>query len=115
MGVGGFIEPAVAIWPLLVVTPFVAVAIIAAPTTSASRRPFPVETLISGAEGGSVLLLMWLLAGPVLAAVVVDIAFGLMRPSLDRGVTGSTFVAIGFLVLATLGFVGWLRTRKPPE
>ena len=56
----------------------------------------------------------WLVAGPVLAAIVADIAFGAMRESFDRGVTNSTFGVIGFLGLATLGFVAWLGTRKPP-
>lgn len=114
LGVGGFVE-AQAIWPLLIATPFVAAALVTPAATSAARRPFPVETLIGGGEGGSLVLVISLLAGPVLAALVLNIAFGTVRGELAEGITGATFTAIGFLAAAAAGFIAWLWTRRPPE
>lgn len=114
VGLGGFVESSV-IWPLLVAAPFVAGALVTPAAISAARRPFPVETLIGGGEGGSLVLVVSLLAGPVLAALVLNIAFGSVRDELDRGITGGTLTAIGILGAATAGFIGWLWTRKAPE
>lgn len=114
VGGAGLIPPT-AVWPLVLVAPFAAAAIVTPAAVSAARKPFPIESLISGTENTGLLLVLWLVAGPVLAAIVADIAFGAMRESFDRGVTNSTFGVIGFLGLATLGFVAWLGTRKPPD
>jgi len=113
VGIGGFIQSS-AIWPLVVVAPFAAAAIVAPAAISAARRPFPVESLISGGEGGPFVLIGWLFGGPVLAVIVVDIAFGSIRDSLDQGLNGSTVNAVFFLIAATLALIAWLRTRKPP-
>jgi hypothetical protein len=114
VGVGGFV-PASAIWPLGLVAPFAAAAIVTPAAISAARRPFPVESLIGGAESGFLLLVLSMVSGPVLAAIVLDIAFGAIRDSLDRGITGATFGAIAFLAVATFAFVSWLWTREPPD
>ena len=114
VGIGGFV-PAPAIWPLGLVAPFAAAAIVTPAAISAARRPFPVESLIGGAESGFLLLVLSMISGPVLAAIVVDIAFNTMRDSFDRGITGATFGAIAFLAIATFAFVSWLWTREPPD
>lgn len=108
VGVGGFVE-----WsdvaPLAVVTPFAAAALVTPAAISAARRPFPVESLISGADSsGGLYLLIWLLAGPVLAALVVNLSFGALR-------NGAVGTAVAILAGATAGFVAWLWTRKPPD
>lgn len=114
LGFTGFVHTP-AIWPLALVVPFAAAAVVTPAAISAARRPFPVEVLITGAEGGSLFLLIWLISGPGLAAIVFDIALGAIRDSLDLGVTSSTFGAIMILVVPSLVFLGWLFTRKPPD
>ncbi len=114
VGAAGFVEP-VALLPLLAVTPFAAAMLVSAAAVSAARRPFPVETLISGADAGSMVLILWLVAGPVLAAIAANIAFGNLREDLAAGISGATLNAIIVLAAATAGFGAWLWTRKPPE
>jgi Family of unknown function (DUF6297) len=115
VGIGGFVD-STAIWPLVLVTPFAAAALVTPAAISAARRPFPIESLISGADSsGGFYLLIWLLAGPVLAALAVNIAFGSLRKGLDQGINGSTTSAIVILAGFTAAFVAWLWTRKPPD
>lgn len=114
VGIGGFI-PATAVAPLIIVAPFAAAALISAAAISAVRRPFPVEMLISGADSSSFVLLIWLVSGPVLAAIITNIAFGAMRESLSKGIDGGTLTAAAILTVATFGITRWLATRKPPD
>jgi hypothetical protein len=110
--VGKLVAPA-AMWQLFVLTPFVAGAFVLPAAISASRRAFPMEMLVSGAEQGALTLVTWLLTGPTLALIAVGVAVGPLLPHIDQGVTAATFKAIVFLAVAALVFGGWLSTRKP--
>jgi hypothetical protein len=99
---------------LVLVTPFTAAAIVTAGAVSASRKPFPVDMMISGADSGAFLVVLWMLAGPVLAGIVVSIAFGGMRDTIDQGITGSAVWAVIALVVGSSGFASWLMSRKAP-
>jgi Family of unknown function (DUF6297) len=114
VGVSGLVS-STDIWPLGLVTPFVAATIVTAAAIAAQRQPFPLEMSISGAESGSLVLLAWLVSGPILAAVAVNVAFFTMRDSLDQGIIAATRSALIVLIIATVGFGGWLWTRKPPD
>jgi hypothetical protein len=114
VGVGGFV-PATAVLPLILVAPFAAAALIASTAISAVRRPFPVDMLISGADSNSLVLVLWLISAPVLAAILTNIAFGAMRQSLSTGIDGGTLTAVVILSIGTLGITRWLATRKPPD
>ncbi len=114
VGIGGFI-PGSAVSPLLAIAPFAAAALVAPAATSAVRGPFPVETLISGAESSSLILVIWLVVAPVLAAIIANIAFSILRPTLEQGITAATLNAAMFLTAATLGVISWLATRKAPD
>ncbi|MCB1247143.1 MAG: hypothetical protein KDB69_07755, partial [Acidimicrobiia bacterium] len=112
--IGGWLTAPAAV-ALALVTPFGAAAIVTPAAISAARRPFPVENLVSGNESGPFMLILFLVAGPALAAIAANIGFGMLRGTLDQGVTGATFSAIFFLATATGLFVTWLGTRKAPE
>lgn len=109
------LAPWSALAPFALVAPFGAGAIVTAAAISSARERFPVGLVVGGQESGGMLLFLWLLTGPLLAAIVVNVAFGLMRPDLEDGLSGGTVIASAFLMAATLGFLTWLRTRKPPE
>jgi hypothetical protein len=112
LGIGGFI-PQTATWSLLLLAPFIVGTVVLAAAISASRRSFPVETLISGAELGALSLVTWLLTGPTLALIALGIASGSILQSLDQGITMATFTAIAFLSTAAFGFGAWLKSRRP--
>jgi len=114
LGISGFITQA-ATWVLILVAPFVAGAFVLPAAISASRRSFPMETLISGAELGALSLVTWLMTGPVLALIVLAIAARWILSGLDQGITMETFTAIAFLSTAIGLFGMWLFNRKPRE
>ncbi len=109
-GVGGFIGAA-AVEALAVVAPFVAGALVLPSAISASRRSFPVEMLISGAELGALSLVTWLITGPVLALIALAISSRWILSGIDQGITMDTFTAIAFLATATFAFGAWLKSR----
>lgn len=113
LGIGGFVDVG-ALPALVLVTPFTAAVIITAGAISASRKPFPVDMMISGADSGAFLVVLWMLAGPVLAGIVVSFAFGGMREGLDQGLTTSTLWAAVALAVGSSGFAAWLMSRKAP-
>jgi hypothetical protein len=111
VGVAGF-DGVSGLWPYAVVAPFAAGAFVFAAAVSAARQPFPVESLIGGGDASPVLPVLWFLLGPALAAVVVNIAFGMLRTGLDgdpSGVVSSALVLAG----GTAAFAMWLGTRTP--
>jgi hypothetical protein len=112
VGVGGYVAPPI-VASLGVVTPFVAGTLVLSAGISASRRAFPVEMLITGAEMGSLAVVTWLVTGPTLALIAVGVAAGALLPRLDQGLTSATVPAIGYLVVAMVVFGTWLSTRKP--
>lgn len=114
VGIGRFL-PATAILPLIVVAPFAAAALISTTAISAVRRPFPVDMLISGADSNSLVLVLWLISAPLLAAILTNIAFSAMQQSLANGIDGGTFTAVVILSVGTYGISRWLATRKPPD
>lgn len=111
VAVGG--APAAAFWPLMLVIPFAAAAIVTPTAISVSRRPFPMEMLITQEERGAFVLFAWLVTGPLLVAIVVNIGFGLLLDSIDNGLSGGTLGAVGFFVLAATASSAWLWTRSP--
>lgn len=112
VGIAGF-DGVSGLWPYAVVTPFAAGAFVLAAAVSAARKPFPIETLVGGGDASPVLAVLWFLVGPAIAAIVVNIAFGMLRSGLDGDPTGTASSAL-FLAAGTAGFATWLRTRKPP-
>jgi hypothetical protein len=114
VGLGGFVDPGLVI-ALGFVTPFGAAAMVTAGAVSAARKPFPMDMMISGADSGALLMLLWLVTGPVLAAIVVSFAFGAMRGGADQGLAGSTMWAVAILLGGAAGFTAWLTSRKPPN
>ncbi|MFZ0493557.1 MAG: DUF6297 family protein [Acidimicrobiia bacterium] len=114
LGIGGFVAQT-ATWALILVAPFIAGAVVLPAAISASRRSFPIETLISGAELGALSLVPWLLTGPTLALIALGVASGWIKQSLDQGITMATFTAIAFLATATFAFGAWLNSRQPRD
>jgi hypothetical protein len=112
LGIGGFVAQT-ATWSLFLMAPFIAGTVVLAAAISASRRSFPVETLISGAELGALSLVTWLLTGPMLALIALGVASGWIRQSLDQGITMATFTAIAFLATVAFAFGAWLKSRRP--
>lgn len=110
---GGFVEVG-AVLPLVLATPFAAAAMITPAAASAARRPFPVEFLITQEERGWFALFGWLITGPVLAAVVADLGFGLLLRRLDQGIVGASGSIVVF-TLATAAFTIYLWNKTPPD
>jgi hypothetical protein len=111
VGVGRFADASDLV-PFAVVTPFAASAFVLAAAISAARKPFPVETLVAGGDASPVLAVLWFLVGPALAAVVINIGFGMLRDGLEGDAQGITSSVL-FLAAASTAFGAWLITRKP--
>jgi hypothetical protein len=112
VGVAGF-DDVSRLWPYAAVAPFAAGAFVLAAAVSAARKPFPIETLVGGGDASPVLAVLWFLVGPALAAIVINISFGMLRTGLDGDPSGITSSVL-FLAAGTAAFGTWLRTRKPP-
>lgn len=111
---GSFVASA-AILPMVVLAPFVAGTMVMAVAISASRRAFPMEMLISGAEQGALAVVTWLLTGPTLALIAIGLAASSVLPHLQEGMTQEVFTAMVLLSGAMAVFGSWLSTRKPRD
>jgi len=113
VGLGGF-APWTALGPFVVVAPFAAAAVVGSAAIASARQRFPVGMLVGGNESGGLLLFLWLVVGPLIAGIVLNVALAMMRPDIGSGVGSATVVAAGFLFAASFGLLTWLRTRKVP-
>jgi hypothetical protein len=114
VGIGGLI-PGSAVASLLVLVPFVAAMLVTAAAVPGSRRPFPVETLLSGSDSGPLLLLTWLVTGPMVAAIASGLAVAALGGTVTGGVSDAVLGAAVVLAFATALIASVLWVRRPPE
>jgi hypothetical protein len=114
VGIGGLI-PVSAVASLLVLVPFVAAMLVTAAAIPGSRRPFPVETLLSGSDSGPLLLLTWLVTGPMVAAIASGLAVAALGGTVTGGVSDAVLGAAVVLAFATALIASVLWVRRPPE
>jgi hypothetical protein len=114
--VAGLLPPTAA-WSALALCPLVSATFASSAAIAGQRGPFPIELLLLGGDVGAVVLLVWLVTGPILAAVALILPVSIVHRAADDGslVAEATGAAAAVLVVALLAAVAYLLSRRQPE
>jgi hypothetical protein len=109
--------PAAAAWSALALCPLVSATFVLSAAIAGQRGPFPIELLLLGGDVGAVVLLVWLMTGPILAAVALILPVSIVyRAADDVPLTAEpTGAAAAVLVVTLLAAVIYLRSRRQPQ
>lgn len=109
--------PAVVAWQALASTPMVAGVLVLIAAAAGQRGRFPLELLLLGGEFGGLLLVVWLVTGPLLAGLVLGIPAQLLRRAAESGqpLAAALGQAELLLLVVATGAMLFLRGRKPPD
>jgi hypothetical protein len=108
--------PAAAAWSALALCPLVSATFVLSAVIAGQRSPFPIELLLLGGDVGAVVLLVWLVTGPILAGVALILPVSIMhRAAADGSLVEATGTAAAVLVVTLLAAVAYLRSRRQPE
>jgi hypothetical protein len=109
--------PTAAAWSALALCPLVSSTFASSAAIAGQRGPFPLELLLLGGDVGAVILLVWLATGPILAAFALILPMSILYRAADDGslVAEATGAAALALVVALLGAIAYLRSRRQPE
>jgi hypothetical protein len=109
--------PAAAAWSALALCPVVSATFVLSAAIAGQRGPFPIELLLIGGDVGAVVLLVWLVTGPILATVALILPVTIVHRAADDGalVAEATGAAAAVLVVTLLAAVAYLRSRRQPQ
>jgi Family of unknown function (DUF6297) len=111
----GLVPTAIA-WRALVTCPMVAGVLVLTAAAVGQRGRFPIELLLLGGEFGGLLLLLWLITGPLLTSLILGIPAQLLRRAVQSGQPlDSALGQVELLLLLVVAVeIVFVRSRKPP-
>jgi hypothetical protein len=114
--IAGLLPPA-AVWSALALCPLVSATFASSAAIAGQRGPFPIELLLLGGDVGAVILLVWLVTGPILAAVALILPVSILHRAADEGslIAEAAGAAAAVLVVTLLAAVAYLRSRRQPQ